>query len=59
VVKAFIVPDSDNKPSVQELHHYMQERIEQYAIPRQFVWVTELPRTASGKIQRHLLRERK
>lgn len=39
-----------------ELRKHLLERIPDYMCPVRFEFVAELPRTASGKIQRFLLR---
>ena len=35
---------------------YLSGRLARYKVPRTFEVVDELPRTASGKVQKHLLR---
>lgn len=59
IVKAFIVL----RPNVaatdtlaEELQHHVRERIAPYKHPRQIEFVTELPKTTSGKIKRRELR---
>ncbi|NND44864.1 MAG: long-chain fatty acid--CoA ligase [Xanthomonadales bacterium] len=42
-------------PDVQELVAYCRQHLAPYKVPRQFVRVEEFPRTAAGKIQKHLL----
>lgn len=42
-------------PSADELRRYGRERMAAYKVPKQFVEVDEFPRTAAGKIQKHLL----
>ncbi|MBO0702378.1 MAG: hypothetical protein J2P38_05560, partial [Candidatus Dormibacteraeota bacterium] len=36
---------------------YLSRRLARYKVPRTFEVVEELPRTASGKVQKHLLRQ--
>jgi acyl-coenzyme A synthetase/AMP-(fatty) acid ligase len=36
----------------QELKPYVRERLARYKVPREITVVEELPRTASGKLQR-------
>ena len=42
-------------PSANELQAWLRERIAPYKIPRRFVHLDEFPRTAAGKVQKHLL----
>ena len=41
-----------------ELKAFVKERLAPYKYPRQIEFVAELPKTATGKIQRFRLRER-
>ncbi len=55
-VVAFVVPASvDDPPSVEELREHAAERIARFKAPREVVLVSEIPRTASGKIRRGAL----
>ena len=54
MIKAFIVTD-DDKLSIKDLEKFCLENIESYKLPNEFEIVESLPKTASGKIQRHLL----
>jgi acetyl-CoA synthetase len=59
VVKAFIV--SDRSPSdafAQELKNFTRERLSQHEFPRHITFVSELPKTPAGKINRKILRDR-
>jgi O-succinylbenzoic acid--CoA ligase len=52
-VVAFVVPASvDAPPSLEELRGHAAERIARFKAPREVVLVSEIPRTASGKIRR-------
>ena len=52
-VVAFVVPVSgDDPPSLEELRLHGAERIARFKLPRSVVAMSELPRTASGKIRR-------
>jgi len=54
VVVAAIIGDAD----LDAIPALLRERIAGYKVPRRVVrWEGELPRTASGKVQRHLVRE--
>jgi acyl-coenzyme A synthetase/AMP-(fatty) acid ligase len=41
----------------KELQDFVKARIAPYKYPRRIDFVTELPRTATGKLQRYRLRE--
>ena len=41
-----------------ELQAFVKDRLAPYKYPRQIEFLTELPKTATGKIQRFKLRER-
>lgn len=56
--KAFIVPKAGAHLSEGELKAFVKERLAPYKYPRFIEFVTELPKTATGKIQRFRLRER-
>jgi fatty-acyl-CoA synthase len=53
--RAFVVP-SGAPLDVPALLAWARERLARYKLPREVVLVRELPRTASGKVQKHLLR---
>lgn len=55
--KAFVVLKSGQQASEDELKAFVKERLAPYKYPRQIAFVTELPKTATGKIQRFKLRE--
>jgi acetyl-CoA synthetase len=59
VVKAFIVTTrSPNDEFVEELKTFTRERLSQHEFPRQIAFVSELPKTPAGKINRKILRDR-
>ena len=53
MIKAFIV--TDDELSIKDLEKFCLENIESYKLPSEFEIIESLPKTASGKIQRHLL----
>jgi len=58
-VKAFIILNDHSKASVElanELFKYSREHLAPYKMPRKIEFVTELPKTISGKIKRVELR---
>ena len=54
VVAAFLVTDGD-MPNEMAVKAHCRQRLAGYKIPKQVAFVTELPRTASGKIRRAAL----
>ncbi len=56
--KAFVVLKSDHAASAAELQAFVKERLAPHKYPRLIEFVDELPKTATGKIQRFRLRER-
>ncbi len=59
-IALFIVlaPGGDGKTAVAAAREKLSQVLPHYKLPRRFEIVTDLPRTATGKVQRHKLRER-
>jgi benzoate-CoA ligase len=55
--KAFVVLGEGQQASADELKNFVKERLAPYKYPRYIEFVDELPKTATGKIQRFRLRE--
>ena len=58
VVTAYIVPlteEPDSCPSAAELREWCEDRLASFKQPRRVMQVSELPRNALGKVQKHLL----
>jgi benzoate-CoA ligase len=55
--KAFVVLKSGQEASEADLKSFVKERLAPYKYPRSIVFLHELPKTATGKIQRFKLRE--
>ncbi|MCD7131762.1 o-succinylbenzoate--CoA ligase [Limosilactobacillus balticus] len=53
---AFVV--SDRRLSIAELINYGYEHLARYKVPQHYIFVSELPKNASGKIRRFMLREK-
>jgi acetyl-CoA synthetase len=61
IVKAFVVPietPDDPEETLEELKSHVKEKLARHAYPREIEFVEELPKTATGKIQRYRLEER-
>ena len=56
--KAFVVLKDGMRASEDELQAFVKQRLAPYKYPRFVEFVEELPKTATGKIQRFRLRER-
>lgn len=58
VGKAFVVPAPGNPPDPDGIIAWARERLANFKVPRHISFIDELPRNASGKVQKFLLRER-
>jgi benzoate-CoA ligase len=56
--KAFVVLKAGAQATEDELKAFVKDRLAPYKYPRHIEFLTELPKTATGKIQRFKLRER-
>jgi acetyl-CoA synthetase len=57
IVKAFIVPKNAPAPGLAEsIQTLVRTRLSQHEYPRQIEFVTELPKTPAGKVNRNMLR---
>ena len=56
--KAYVVLRPDGQASEAELQDFVKDRLAPYKYPRLIEFVPDLPKTATGKIQRFKLRER-
>jgi benzoate-CoA ligase len=54
--KAFVVLKPGKQASVEELQNYVKSKLAPYKYPRWIEFAAELPKTATGKIQRFKLR---
>ena len=60
-IKAFVIAKSDattGEALVIELQEHCKSRLQRYQYPHVIEFVTELPKTVTGKIQRYKLREK-
>jgi fatty-acyl-CoA synthase len=53
---AYVVAREGESPGVEELKEYVRENLARYKVPRDFVFVEELPRNATGKVLKRELR---
>jgi len=52
VPKAFLVKNAGDRPAIEELQRQLAQRLPAHEIPVQWEWIDQIPRSASGKIQR-------
>jgi acyl-CoA synthetase (AMP-forming)/AMP-acid ligase II len=55
-LKAFVVPRNGNRLTAEAVQAYVKENLARYKVPRDVVFVEELPRNATGKILKRELR---
>lgn len=53
---AFIVPRPGRNPTIEEIALHCEARLARFKLPARILIVETIPRTASGKVQKHLLR---
>jgi acetyl-CoA synthetase len=61
IIKAYVVLKTQYEPSEElaaELKTHVRNRLSTHAFPREIEFLTELPKTPSGKIQRFILRNK-
>ncbi len=61
VIKAFVVLRQGHEGTTElilELQEFVKNTIAPYKYPRKIEFITELPRTGTGKVQRYVLRQR-
>nr|WP_322791017.1 hypothetical protein [Agrobacterium vitis] len=59
IVKAFVVlrdKSADGPALVSDIQGFVRERLAAHEYPRQIAFLPELPRTATGKLLRNVLR---
>ena len=55
VVKAFVVKGSSIS-TFDDISEYLKSKLERYKLPVEYEWIDKIPKTSSGKIQRHKLK---
>jgi long-chain acyl-CoA synthetase len=58
VAQAYVVPRPGAAVGADQLEAFCRERLATYKVPRSFVFTDELPKNATGKILKRILRER-
>ncbi len=58
VVRAYIVARGGGEAAVEDIQAFMKTQLSQHEYPRQIEFVSELPKTPAGKINRKVLRDR-
>ena len=56
-VAAFVIAKKDQELTAEEIKHYIRENMARHKVPKQVNIVDSFPMTASGKIQKYILRE--
>ena len=56
VPKAFVVRRPGAEPSVEDLQEWVRSHVARFKVPRNLVFVDDLPKTATGKVQKFVLR---
>jgi fatty-acyl-CoA synthase len=57
IVAAFVQPRVGSTLEARELEAFCRHRLASFKVPRRWVFVPHLPQTASGKVQKFVLRE--
>ncbi|KAF2482704.1 hypothetical protein BDY17DRAFT_299029 [Neohortaea acidophila] len=57
VVAAYVVKRKGSKLEAKEVRDWVREKLSGHLVPKYVFWVDDYPRTASGKIQKFILRE--
>lgn len=55
VVKACVIASGADDGLRKQIQRHCRQRLAPYKIPREIVFIEDFPRTASGKIRKHLL----
>jgi acyl-CoA synthetase (AMP-forming)/AMP-acid ligase II len=57
-ITAVVLPRPGTQPTEAELQAWCREHLAGFKVPKSIVFVAEYPRTGTGKVQKHLLRDR-
>lgn len=58
VGRAYVIPRAGKSLDADAVRAHVAGRLARYKVPKSFVITDTIPRTASGKVQKHLLKER-
>jgi acyl-coenzyme A synthetase/AMP-(fatty) acid ligase len=56
VIKAYVVPKNGSDLKQRTIQHHCKRNLAIYKIPKSIEFIEELPKTASGKIKKFLLK---
>ncbi|MBF6190811.1 acyl-CoA synthetase [Nocardia implantans] len=56
-LRAFVVPEPGSSPDGEEIKAYVKNNLARYKVPREVVFLDDLPRNATGKLLRRVLVE--
>ncbi|WP_241078024.1 long-chain-fatty-acid--CoA ligase [Natranaerofaba carboxydovora] len=57
VPKAFVVPKPGTSPSENDISEFCEQKLPEFKCPYEIVFLDEIPKTSTGKIQKHILQE--
>jgi len=57
-LRAFVVPEPGRTPDEAAIKNYVKENLARHKVPREVVFIDELPRNTTGKLLRRVLVER-
>jgi acyl-CoA synthetase (AMP-forming)/AMP-acid ligase II len=57
-LRVFVVKEDDSEVSEEDLKNHVKSNLARYKVPREIVFVDELPRNATGKVLKRELAER-
>ena len=58
-IRAYLVMEPDSGLNDKQLRLACAAKLENFMVPKEFVFVSEMPKTATGKVSKKLLREQK
>lgn len=56
-LQAFVLPESRNTVSKEELYKWLQPRVARFQMPKEIIFINEMPYTAVGKLDKKKLRK--
>ncbi|MFI9509554.1 acyl-CoA synthetase [Nocardia sp. NPDC052566] len=56
-LRAFVVPEPGHTPDGEEIKAYVKNNLARYKVPREVIFLDDLPRNATGKLVRRTLME--